>query len=125
MNLIDDKLAGRIKVKDGFSFDINEQFPMSFNINSFESDNAEFSFQIESLPIDKLTVNNEVVESKKCNSIDYPSLTCLETRPIKFSKKCVNSYNFSLSYDFDNKDIYKPINIQPRVFNHYFTINCK
>ena len=66
-----------------------------------------------------------MVESKKCKSYEYPSLNCLESEPIKFAKKCINTYNFSISYDFDNKEIYKSLDIQPRVFDHYFGINCK
>lgn len=121
--IYDDKVAGRVTVKEDFSFDINEKPFISFDVNSFDNNNVEYTFQIESLPIDKLIVNNEVVESKKCKSYEYPSLNCLESEPIKFAKKCINTYNFSISYDFDNKEIYKSLDIQPRVFDHYFGIN--
>jgi hypothetical protein len=96
-------------------------------IDSFAKASFNYSFRVESFPLDNLKLNEAIVESNKCNDTRLPTLNCLESKSMKTDiQRCVNNYSLSFSYAIDNLKEFESqkVFIGPKVFTQLININC-
>ena len=101
---------------------------IDIQIDSF-SIPLEYNFSIESLPIDSLLVNNQLIESNdSCDNKKNDILNCLQSKRLNISlDRCTDKYNLILSYKVDDKSIYEmnDNNFTIREFKYNLNLKCK
>lgn len=94
-------------------------------IGSF-GDDIEFSVRIEALPLDKIIIDNKMVDSNDCennNETSTPFLRCLESSvQTKKVPKCHKKLDIVYTYAYDNEDIYKGKNLTKKQFEESFGV---
>ena len=101
---------------------------IDIQIDSF-SIPLEYNFSIESLPIDSLLVNNQLIESNdSCDNKKNDILNCLQSKRLNLSlDRCTDKYNLILSYKVDDKSIYEMNDnkFTIREFKYNLNLKCK
>jgi hypothetical protein len=101
---------------------------IDIQIDSF-SIPLEYNFSIESLPIDSLLVNNQLIESNdSCDNKKNDILNCLQSKKLNLSlDRCTDKYNLILSYKVDDKSIYEMNDnkFTIREFKYNLNLKCK
>jgi hypothetical protein len=101
---------------------------INIQIDSF-SIPLEYNFSIESLPIDSLLVNNQLIESNdSCDNKKNDILNCLQSKKLNLSlDRCTDKYNLILSYKVDDKSIYEMNDnkFTIREFKYNLNLKCK
>lgn len=101
---------------------------IDIQIDSF-SIPLEYNFSIESLPIDSLLVNNQLIESNDpCDNKKNDILNCLQSKRLNISlDRCTDKYNLILSYKVDDKSIYEKDDnkFTIREFKYNLNLKCK
>ena len=101
---------------------------IDIQIDSF-SIPLEYNFSIESLPIDSLLVNNQLIESNdSCDNKKNDILNCLQSKRLNISlDRCTDKYNLILSYKVDDKSIYEKDDnkFTIREFKYNLNLKCK
>jgi hypothetical protein len=101
---------------------------IDIQIDSF-SIPLEYNFSIESLPIDSLLVNNQLIESNdSCDNKKNDILNCLQSKKLNLSlDRCTDKYNLILSYKVDDKSIYEKDDnkFTIREFKYNLNLKCK
>ena len=101
---------------------------IDIQIDSF-SIPLEYNFSIESLPIDSLLVNNQLIESNdSCDNKKNDILNCLQSKNLNLSlDRCTDKYNLILSYKVDDKSIYEMNDnkFSIREFKYNLNLKCK
>ena len=99
---------------------------IDIQIDSF-SVPLEYSFSIESLPIDSLLVNNQSVDSNNsCENKKNDLLNCFQSKILSLTlKRCTNKYNLTLSYKVDDKLIYEKHDDKFTVKEFKYNVNLK
>jgi len=87
-----------------------------------------YTFSIEAIPMNNLTVNDQMVEHESCrnNESSMPWLNCLKSQVLTFSpEKCQNTKVLEFSYKINNIEEYTSANIIPKKFKHSVKLSCK
>lgn len=111
------------------SYELNEtEKTIQIQIDSFKLP-LEYSFNIESLPLDSLLVNYKQVNSNdSCNQKKYPWLNCLQSEKLKLDiKRCINEYSLLIDYNVIDEKVYfdAEINLLKKNFLHNIRLICK
>jgi hypothetical protein len=118
---------------NGITYSLNNPVvsePITLEIDSF-SQNIDYSYRVESQPLDHLIVNNARIESEKCSisntSINSATwLNCLQSKSSKLElKRCVDTLNLSLSYGYDDPENLLADKVRIRNSSIRINLNCK
>ncbi len=111
--------------------ELNDTELNKFSIQLADSSD-ELIFQMEALPIDVLIVNGiKLNGTEECKSGDQlvDTVKCLESNLSQnyhqIFKRCTNTVRLNLTYDFDNQEIYKELNLIPKSYDVEFDFECK
>lgn len=103
---------------------------LEVQIDSFRA-GLEYSFRMESLPLDGLAVASQESTTKQlaqtypCKPRVYPWLNCLESAKLTLSTpKCQSSFNLTFKSYVNNLNVYANQNIKPLEFTHQFKLIC-
>ena len=99
---------------------------IDIQIDSF-SIPLEYSFSIESLPIDSLLVNNQSIDSNdSCDNKKNDILNCLQSKRLNLQlDRCTDKYNLILSYKVDDKSIYEKHDNKFAIKEFKYNLNLK
>lgn len=97
---------------------------ITLDIDTF-SDQIEWSYDLESLPLNYLLVNGEKIKTTVCQA-QKEWLNCLKSDPIEFNlEKCKSNYQVNLSYGFDGFDEYINDNqFKPKFVTKTINLQC-